>query len=202
LDRNSNLFSADLLPYYLSNPELRLVSGHMPVRSSVMEAFRDEWDFLLLLRDPVQRWLSNYFFNRYKADDHYRIDQTLDEFLETYRACWYGCFYCSYLAPDSLSYGEEATDGVVEEAVEKLKRFRIIGVLERLEDMAKAFEEAYGASLRVPHVNRNPRGEDYGSREVRADQLERIRSICSPDLAVYRKALELIGPDSVAPSAD
>jgi hypothetical protein len=191
LERDYNGFCADLLPYYLANHRLRFIAGHWPVRDEAFEEYSGEWDFIFLLRDPVRRWLSNYFFNRYKTGDHYRIDRDLDEFLKTYRARWYGCAYCAYLAPDDFSYGDDPADAVIGKAVASLKRFRVVGALEHLDSMAGRFREIYGAPLNIPHANRNPRGKAYVQREVTPKQMERIEDLCGPDIRIYRQALEL-----------
>lgn len=191
LERDYNSFCADLLLYYLANHRLRFIAGHWPVRAAAFEEFSGEWDFIFLLRDPVRRWLSNYFFNRYKTGDHYRIDQDLDDFLETYRARWYGCAYLAYLAPDDFSYGDDPADAPIDRCVESLQRFRIVGDLEHLESMAERFRRIYGARLNIPHANPNPRGKAYVQRDVTPEQMERIQRLCAPDMRIYREALEL-----------
>ncbi len=194
LGRDYGAFRADMLAYNLASAGARFVSGHCPVRKEVLDGFSDEWDFLLLLRDPVRRWLSNYFFNRYKPGDHFRTDMELDDFLETPRAEWYGRAYCHFLAPGLLPFGAEVTDAVMERSLEALDRFRIVSVLERLDLLAERFRETYGCRLLIPHVNRNPRGRSYGKREVTPEQMERIEELCRPDKLIYERALQLIGP--------
>lgn len=192
LERDYNSFCADLLLYYLSNQRLRFLAGHWPVRTATLTEFSEEWDFILLLRHPVRRWLSNYFFNRYKTGDHYRIDQELDEFLGTYRARWYGCAYAAYLAPDHFTYGDDPAEAPIEKAVASLQRFRIVGTLEHLDTMAQQFRYIYGAPLNIPHANPNPRGKSYIQRDVSPEQMKRIERLCGPDMSIYREALELI----------
>lgn len=191
LDRDYNRFCADLLPYYLANHSLSFIAGHWPVRNAALEEFSGEWDFVLLLRHPVRRWLSNYFYNRYKSGDHFRIDQELDEFLDTHRARWYGCAYAAYLAPDDFAYGDDPAGAPIENAVAKLQRFRIVGVLEHLDSMAERFRRIYGARLNIPHANPNPRGKAYARRDVTPEQMERIERLCQPDMRIYGDALEL-----------
>ncbi|MFO8182818.1 MAG: sulfotransferase family 2 domain-containing protein [Candidatus Aegiribacteria sp.] len=161
LDRDYNRLCADLLLYYLADRRLRFIAGHWPVRDAAFEEFSEEWDFVLLLRHPVRRWLSNYFFNRYKTSDHYRIDRELNEFLNTSRARWYGCAYAAYLAPDDFAYGDDPAEAPLDKALASLQRFRIVGTLEHLDSMAESFRRIYGARLNTPHANLNPRGKAY-----------------------------------------
>ncbi len=191
LDRDYSRFCADLLVYHLANHRLRFIAGHWPVWEAGLDGFSDEWDFVMLLRHPVRRWLSNYFFNRFKSGDHYRVDQELDEFLKTYRAKWYGCAYSVYLAPEDFAYGDDPADAPLERATARLERFRMVGVLEDLDTMADRFREVYGARLNIPHANRNPRGRAYSRRDVTPEQMERIERLCRPDMHIYRKALQL-----------
>ncbi len=184
-------YSEDLLPYYLAKKRARYVCGHWALRDSVYEAFRERWDFVLLLRDPVKRFISNYFFNRYKAEDHFRIHTGLSDFLGTERAENYGRAFLRYLVPDSYSFGDTVSSELVDSAVARLARYRIVGVLENLDGMAADFERIYGAKLLVPHVNRNP--VPSGDRKVSSAEMTRIEEICAPDIAIYNRAAEMCG---------
>lgn len=191
LSANYREYSEDLLPYYLAKKRAKYVCGHWALRDGVYEAFQDQWDFVLLLRDPVKRFISNYFFNRYKAEDHFRIHTGLSDFLGTERAENYGRAFLRYLAPDSYSFGDTVPSELVEAAASRLARYRIVGVLENLDGMAADFERIYGAKLIVPHVNRNP--VPSGDRKVSSSEMARIEEICAPDIAIYNRAAEMCG---------
>jgi len=70
-----------LLEKRLSSPRLRYVSGHYPITLELLEKHEAEWHFLTVLRPPVERWLSNYFFNRYKSKRHFRTRANLADYL-------------------------------------------------------------------------------------------------------------------------
>ena len=192
LGRENREYIEDLLPYHLAKSRLRYLTGHWALRDSVFEHFKEEWDFILLIRNPVKRFISNYFFNRYKADDHFRINEDLDDFVETYRAKFYGCAFVRYLAPDQFAYGDEPSTAPVEKAISNLDRFQIIGVLEHLDLMAGKFSEVYGAKLHIPHLNRNPVSSSSSKKDVTPEQMKAIEEICRPDMQIYRKVLERI----------
>ena len=46
-------------------------------------AFEKKFAFVTILRDPCQRWVSAYYYNRYKDSDHRKVDMDLDAYLKS-----------------------------------------------------------------------------------------------------------------------
>lgn len=189
---------ADALLYELGREGIRYVSGHHPLSDLAYREFHSEWDFLTLLRDPVERWLSHYFHNRAEKRGYFRIDEDLDDFLESPRARGLGANFVRMLAPDAAWPGDAPSAEAVDAAVSNLGRFAIAGVLERLDHFVDQFRRRYGARLFVGRLNTNPFRQE-GEREVSAAQRERVAELCTPNLVVYRAALERIAREAAGP---
>jgi hypothetical protein len=72
-----------LLSYHLALENPGIVCGHVPFSRSIGEMFASRWRFVTILRDPVDRFFSEYFYNRYKTGDHFRIREELPDYLDT-----------------------------------------------------------------------------------------------------------------------
>jgi hypothetical protein len=186
-------FTQRLLPYFLAQPKLRYVSGHCQFSAAAHRAFGDEWDFVTLLRHPVSRWFSHYFFNRYTQRDHHPIDEDLSEFVTSARAL--NLAHSFLIQFGGLSAEEVASrpEESVEAAITTLKKFALVGCLERLDDFAARFAARYGASLNVPHLQVSPAPAALQAELVTDVLRRRVEEMCRLDLEVYRYALTRSG---------
>ncbi len=179
---------SSLLDYALAIPTTRCVLGHFVVSSSCFEAHAGEWDFVTVLRDPVERLLSHYFYNL-NAPGAYAITSDLGEFLQTPEAANLGMQYPIYLGGDVRQGGDArshlCSDAAIEQTIATLRDFSLVGRLDQLDEFATRFRQQFGGKLKLERRN-------VGDRQKREDQLEAveehlplIREICGPDLAVY-----------------
>lgn len=183
-----------VLAYHLAHPDVQCLAGHFQIDETLLDAHRDSHLFTTLLRDPVDRWISHYFFNRYKSGDHYSIDRDLDAFLETDRAQAYGELYVNYLT----GFGDRDTGigqdpEVMELAKRNLRSFDVVGFLEDLGEFCDTFEERTGAELKILHRNKNPAPKRRRREEMTDAARQRIRELCEPDLELYETAREAFG---------
>lgn len=184
-----------LLAYHLATTSARLVAGHYRYSRAVFERHRETWSFITVLRHPVARWYSNYFFNASRPPDNiFRIDIPIEEFVDTGRASLLGTELVRSFA-DLDDPADAVRDRAVTRAVDNLRDLFFVGTLEDLPSFTRMFHESFGCSLDIPRLNPTP----SGGREPRADVeprvAERVRELCAPDLAVY----ESFFPDIAAP---
>lgn len=52
-----------ILTYHL-NLNWQYVSGHLPVNSKILNHFAPQYSFITVLRNPIERFISNYIFNK------------------------------------------------------------------------------------------------------------------------------------------
>lgn len=170
--------------YAASLQEVRYLSGHVQFG---VDALPEEWHLVTVLRDPVEKWFSQYFYNRYKASQHSRVEQDLEEFVTTPAAREYGEDYLRYLGSwrcrEALS---------VEHAAANLKRFSVVGVLEELDSFAAAFRRRFGVSLRIPRRNSNPVPRRAREEMVAEGVRRKVEELCRPNRAVYEEARRLV----------
>ncbi len=179
-----------LLLYYMAEERNRYISGHFPYSEQARQAFGDEWHYITVLREPVSRWLSNYFYNKYKtSSDFYRITAPIEEFIASERARSYGSNYVQNLTDDTATMD---SDGAVEQAIRNLQRFAVVGALERMDTFVSDCDTLLGVDLDVGHHRKNPRTTSEQREEITEGALEQVRELCIPNTRVYNAALARI----------
>lgn len=185
---DSNISTEDYVHYlhqsmtaYEMAKEVSYISAHAPFCSHLWEKYRDRYQYVTLLRNPVKRYLSHYFFNVYKKnDDSYRINEDLATFIETPRGKGLGHLYVKYLGGVASQENYRSQEAVTR-AKENLACFSAVGILENLEKFKATVKQNLGIALRIPHTNKNPASVTETDPQI----LEKIAQICEPDIAVY-----------------
>ncbi|MEH6607262.1 MAG: hypothetical protein V7711_16905 [Pseudomonadales bacterium] len=183
-----NQYREECLVKLLSKPRYNYVSGHYRCTQKTVRQFEDIWGFFTLLRNPEKRWFSHYFYNRHKTSRHYKIDISIDEYVQSEAGQSIGSMYVGFLSdvPDRRS--EEA----IQDAIDSLKRFSLVGVMENLEKFTTSFEAAFGRKLEIPNKNQSPASQIQ--MEVVTDEIKaRVAEICAPDIRIYNYAIEHLG---------
>lgn len=182
-------FRVQLLIYHLSREQNRYVAGHYALSETVWEEFGDQWKFMTVLREPVARWYSSYFYNRYKDGGHFRISESLEVFIESETARAEGDMYVRLLAADSDS------DGAVERATQNLQRFHLVGVVEDLDALVRDCRQLLGIDIDIGHRNAGPRPQSSRRDEITPEIDRRVRQLCEPNLRVYEAVRERISSE-------
>jgi hypothetical protein len=177
-----------LLLYFLGMERTKFVSGHFAFSELAYQTFGREYAFVTMLRDPVKRWLSGYFYSRYGESDHRRTQLDLIEYLDSPRAKAGGTILVKFLGgPDPE--GDYASRRAIERAKENLHKFRLVGFIEHEQAFLDRFEAEFGLRLKLPRLNQSPRSEASRRTEVTPEVVDRLRTICEPDAEVYEYAL-------------
>ena len=164
------------------------ISGHVPYNSGKGKLFQSQYLYITCLRDPVKRYISNYFYNVYKESDHFRITEDLPTFLETARGKEAGYEYVRYLGgiSDDIDY---TSPEAIERAKENIAQFNLVGFLENLDTFRTEFQRQTGINLKIRHERKNP----VANPKVEAETLQKIKAICAPDLELYEYAQNKFG---------
>lgn len=188
-----------LLRYHLGCREYQYVSGHFPFDEAAYDAYHEEFSFVTLLRDPVKKWLSLYFFNRHKTGDFFRVEEDLEAFLKTPTAVGYGCDYvmqfagnyvCEPMPHQEYCYEKYTSQAAIDHAIGNLRKFDLVGTLEKLDRFGERFQELYGAKLFLTHKNRNPLSQQRQQEQISEENLAKIHELCRPNWAIYTYAVE------------
>lgn len=191
----SALFDDDLidyrlriLAYYMSLPRYKYIHGHFNFSSKIFQEFNSQWNFITILRDPVDQWFSQYFYDT-RTDSEVPILCDLESFVSTDRACLMGNSYVRKLTDSSFSKNAFTNDAV-QLAISNLSKFSLIGVLERLDIFADAFNNIFKKKIAIDYLNVNPIPKYKQQEAVTENVLNKVIEICQPNIQIYNFALE------------
>lgn len=119
-----------------------------------------------ILRDPVERVISQYFFFRQQR----RTDETLEAFVER---------------PENRNHQSQKLMGV------DLEHLAAVGVTERFAPFVAHLNERLGTSFKVVHRKRGGLVKDFKSSRVNEAVRRRIAELNSADADLYRRALAI-----------
>ncbi len=166
---------------HLQKKHLRYVKGHVRCTDEVRSRFEDQWVFVTVLRDPVKRWISQYFFNVHKKNDHFKHDLSLDAYLDSDDGVKIGSQYVDFFTDGTDLRSPEG----IQKAIDNLSKFSIVGILEEMESFTSKYEDLFGKHLIIGNRNINPLSKDRITKEVTDSQMKRIVEICQPDMEIY-----------------
>jgi len=201
-----------LLAYFVQGCP-KYIGGHYPYSRRVFAGHEGDFEFITVLRNPLDRMLSLYYFNRFRKDrDYFSVECELSEWLASREARRAGTvFVRTFMGDLNLArripeaYGDaRVMDAAIDEAISNLQNFAIVGTLEDIGGFENAMRQRYGARSSIGHLRQNPISRYPKFDEQPKELQEQIREMCQPDMAIYksfsqRAAIER--RDSKAPCA-
>ncbi len=159
-----------------------LIHGHFLWSEAAWEHFGRHYQFVTILRHPVDRTISNFKMDKRTGT----FTGTFDEFLasqEGRRKALHKLRYFSGIT--DIQLGEEQHAMTI--AKRNIQRFALIGFLERLPEFCSEFSAMFGPRPRIPHYNKAENRESILS----PDQMERLQLMCQPDIELYDYAMNI-----------
>lgn len=162
------------------------ISGHIHFNEDIWKAYSDKYSYLTLLREPVKRYISAYFFDSNKETGGSYTNLSFPDFVNSERGARLGNFYVNYLSgyPLRKDYSMEELSRRIETAKANLMRFSIVGILEDLEHFKREFRARQGFNLRIAHKNKSPVSKPIVEPWI----VDKIRELCQADIEIYEFA--------------
>ena len=180
--------SADLFAFreqlliYLMSRKMTLITGHFLFSERAYRHFGDEYKYVSMLRDPVDRIVSNYT----SALQVGYIDMDFDSYLESDVARRHALLNLRYFSGcPEIPRGEE--NNYLDRAREVIGRFSLVGFLDDLSGFERRYADVFGERLRVRKYNEAKRPKPSLSRK----QIAKVEEISTPDLELHEYARSL-----------
>lgn len=183
-------FREKLLIYFMAQSNSKFISGHFLFSKIAYQEYGEKFSFVTVLRDPVKRWISSYFYNTLKTEHKMKVNDSIEARLESHFGMSQGYQLVKFLGGANQE-GDYSSTKAINQAKENLKRFAVVGFLENLDDFSKNFNNRFGVKLKIARKNQSPAPKQYQSSTITPELLEKITAICHPDIQVYDYALSL-----------
>jgi hypothetical protein len=176
-DRTFDLREGQLITHCCWNTQL--VHGHVLLTDRIRTQFHGRYKFLTIMRDPVERTISNYRM----AVAAGIADPDPEVWLASPIARAHSTTYLRYLSGHhAVTPDQEAH--CLEMALAAVDLFSLIGFLDDIDAFTRDFEQQFGARL-VLHKYNQAKG---GEARLSGAQMARLRDMCVADRAIYDRA--------------
>lgn len=167
-------FKSKMMQYH-AETGTHYIQAHAPADEAFFNKFSDEYKFITLLRHPVDRMLSHYFFDKRLSA------MSPAEFLDSPRGFTESHVLCHFFgALDWDNPGD--VSAAADRAISLLDRFTCVGILENPDQFADDLKAAIGIKLKIPRRNV---GTDRKDDMFTPDLMARIKEMCAEDLRIY-----------------
>lgn len=215
-----DLYGTEKIETFKKLPEvkklnLRLIRGHMGF--GLHEFLPQSATYFTLLREPIERTISQYYFIRSTFEKTHQQGVIGDETYQKISSMTFGVFVSEAFSDryDNLQiralagskakrYDGIVTDDVFELAKKNLReKFSVVGVVEDFERSLLLLKRYYGWS-NIFYFVRNPTKNRPRRSQLTSETINRIHLINEFDLRLYDFAIELLGLriDEQGPSFD
>lgn len=177
----------EMMLLYLLFCGTRCVSAHVPFSDVAFNNFGTEYSFVTILRDPVRRFLSNYYWSQ-RDDRSETVRESLADFLDTERARQAGSTYVRYFCGEPGL--NKFTHRHVDRAVANLRRIHCVGFLDEIDRFEVALRQLTGRRIRFGMENV---GKKRGPRNsAPSEDLQRkVIEACAPDREIWDAVQDL-----------
>lgn len=179
-----------LLEYQLASDNSPFISGHYPFSRGGFERYGDQWAFISLFRDPVSRWYSEYFWNRYKDHEYAKTELDMEAYLETEQGRMNTRSFLNYFCESKNPAGAPANTEL-KEALTNIECLDVTGTLENIEQFRESMKRRFGRKPVFFQRNRSPaKPETYIRPDPQSDFHKKLLILLEADREIYAHVLK------------
>lgn len=177
----------EMMLLYLLYCDTRCVAAHVPFSEAAFENFGAKYAFVTMLREPVERFVSNYYWSR-RPGGPGTAPETLEKFLDSESAEHAGSTYVRFFCGDPGR--DKFTPRHVERAVANLRRIHHVGFLDEVAEFERALRHLTGRRTTIGRENVGKRS-GRGSSDLPEAVREKLLAACAPDREIWDAVQDL-----------
>lgn len=160
-------------------------NGHCIARPSVVSKYYKDWHFLTILRDPIDRYISEYVYNRFKQSEWLKNDTDIEEYLTTPTGISAGMTYAKYFSGMTVEQILADKQSAIDASVANLRQFAVAGTLDDMDGWKQKFDATFNTNIKVASKNKSPNQDASVNILNNPALMEQIRTLCEVDIAIY-----------------
>ena len=181
------LREAMMLTYMANNDAL--VHGHILFSHKADRHFGDRYRYVTMLRDPMQRVISN--FRAAKSAGY--VSDNFSAYLDSVIGRAHARHNLRYFSGRAQVPDEEVA-AALNEAKAVVHKFAVIGFIDALDDFVDQFEEVFGARLSIGRYNVG----QASTLDLSIEDRRKLELLCTPDLELHEYARDLMRRNCLA----
>ncbi len=176
------------LVFQLNDPLMRYTNGHCVANPRVVSKYCKDWHFITILRDPVQRFISEFVYNRFKTSDWQKHEDDLEAYLASDKAVSSALTYSRYFSGiQDVELLKNNPEQTITRALSNLRQFSVCGTLENMADWQQKFNQTFKTKIDIASQNKSPNQQAYSDITSNASAMKKIEELCEVDYAIYHK---------------
>ena len=186
------------LTFQLSSKYQVFTTGHCVARPEVVSNFYKDWHFLTILRKPVDRFISEYVYNRFKESEWQKNETDIEEYLNSEKALSSAVTYARYFSGyrDAKEIWENADD-VIAKSVANLRRFSVFGTLEQMDKWQEDFNQRFNTRINIASKNTSPNRGASSAITSSTELMSKIAELSRIDQAIYDEVVNMVNARTV-----
>jgi hypothetical protein len=185
-----------ILAYFVERQDTHFISGHFAYSRRAFACHEDEFDLITILRNPLSRTLSRFYFESdQRARQHFAIEGELEDWLQSDDARAAATVFTKMFVGDidlmrrlRRDASEAQRREAALQAIDNLQRFTVVGTLEHLDAFEHAIQQRYSIRTRMGHVRNNPTYPRFAQQPAAVQ--DRLRELCQEDMMIYEAFAE------------
>lgn len=180
----------ELLAYAGQKADSPLISGHYPFNHQFYDQNKADWNFVTLLRDPLERWYSEYYWNKHKNHDYQKTNLSLEEYLQSEDGLINTRSFINYFSKSHDHAGKPTSDDI-QETINTLEGMQVVGILEDLPRFKSDMKDQFGRAPILLKRNKSPAGNVTKERpDTQSDFHKSLIEHLQADIEIYQKIKE------------
>ncbi|WP_020526736.1 sulfotransferase family 2 domain-containing protein [Flexithrix dorotheae] len=177
----------------LAQENFEIIGGHFGFKAH--PELSNPEDHFTILRDPVERVISEYYFMKYKGMYYQDLIEgenlSLLDYLHHPETTYLNNLQTRLISGEKYETGELVTQEMYEKALSHLEAFKAIGITENMKDSIALFYQKFGWK-RIPYYLTSNSNEQKTHRtEIPESTIKAIEEREKFDIQLYQQALEI-----------
>lgn len=173
------------LASFLESQKKVFITGHCYANPSLVSEYCNDWNFITVLRDPVDRFVSEYVYNTFKTEKWKNNSLPFEEYIEEEESYFSSITYARFFSGMTTREIFDSPTEAIERSVNNLNNFYKVGFLNNLNDWVAELNREFNGTIEINRTNKSP--NTTVSQEIisSASNMKLVKKLCKIDIDIY-----------------